>query len=76
MVLCVVRYRVPVPGYDPEDIDDTLESLLEDDEIEQYLSETELEAYRNGDEDLIDLLEGDEIHRILERKDGPVDAPD
>ena len=67
---------MPVPGYDPEDIDDTLESLLEDDEIEQHLSEAELEAYRDGDEDLIDLLEGDEIERILDRKGASMDVPD
>ncbi|MDG5820319.1 hypothetical protein [Natronococcus sp. A-GB7] len=67
---------MPVPGYDPEDIDDALESLLEDDEIEDYLDEEQLEAYRNGGEDLVDLLEGDEVRRILDRKEGSIDAPD
>ncbi|TYL37743.1 hypothetical protein CV102_15505 [Natronococcus pandeyae] len=67
---------MPVPGYDPEDIDDTLESLLEDDEIEQHLSDSELEAYRNGEVDLVDLLDGDEIRHILERKDASIDVPD
>ncbi|WP_293032301.1 hypothetical protein [Natronococcus sp.] len=67
---------MPVPGYDPEDVDDTLESLLEDDEIEQHLSEAELEAYRNGEETLVDLLDGEEINRILERKDPSIDVPD
>ncbi|MFU8869041.1 hypothetical protein [Natronococcus sp.] len=67
---------MPIPGYDPEDVDDTLEALLEDDEIDRHLSEAELEAYRNGEETLVDLLDGDEIHRILERKDASIDVPD
>ncbi|WP_049891765.1 hypothetical protein [Natronococcus amylolyticus] len=67
---------MPVPGYDPEDIDGTLEALLEPDEIEDYLDDEQLEAYRNGGEDLVDLLEGDEIRRILDRKEASVDAPD
>ncbi|ELY57304.1 hypothetical protein C491_10979 [Natronococcus amylolyticus DSM 10524] len=65
-----------MPGYDPEDIDGTLEALLEPDEIEDYLDDEQLEAYRNGGEDLVDLLEGDEIRRILDRKEASVDAPD
>lgn len=67
---------MPVPGYDPEDVDDTLESLLEGDEIERHLSEAELEAYRAGEEDLVDLLDGEEIRRILDRKGASIDAPD
>ncbi|MDG5761288.1 hypothetical protein QA600_18315 [Natronococcus sp. A-GB1] len=67
---------MPVPGYDPEDIDDTLETLLEPDEIEEYLDDEQLESYRNGGDDLVDLLEGDEIRRILDRKDASIDAPD
>jgi hypothetical protein len=67
---------MPVPGYDPEDVDGALESLLEDDEIEQYLSESELEAYREGNEDLVDLLDGDETRQILDRKDASIDAPE
>ncbi|WP_049888660.1 hypothetical protein [Natronococcus occultus] len=67
---------MPVPGYDPEDVDDTLEALLEDEEIETYLSDSELASYRAGEESLVDLLEGEEIHGILERKDAPIDVPD
>ncbi|WP_394743272.1 hypothetical protein [Natronococcus roseus] len=67
---------MPVPGYDPEDIDDTLEALLEPNEIEDYLDDEQLEAYRNGGQDLVDLLEGNEIRRILDRKEGAIDAPD
>jgi hypothetical protein len=67
---------VPVPGYDPDDVDEALESLLEAGEIEDRLSESELKSYRAGEEDLIDLLDGDEIHRILDRKDASIDGPD
>jgi hypothetical protein len=67
---------MPVPGYDPKDIDDALESLLEDDEIEDLLSDSELEVNRSGEEKLVDLLDGDGIHRILERKDASIDVPD
>jgi hypothetical protein len=74
MSLNVMCYLMPVPGYDPEDVDGALKSLLQEDEIEQRLSESDLRAYRDGNEDLIDLLDGDEIRRILERKDASTDA--
>ncbi|WP_162989716.1 hypothetical protein [Natronorubrum halophilum] len=58
---------MPIPGYDPEDIDEQLESRLDDGEIERKLTDSELKAYRDGDANLIDFLDGDEIERILGR---------
>lgn len=56
---------MPVPGYDPEDVDDALETNLSDEQLEEYLSESERESYRAGDADLIDLLSEDEIHDLM-----------
>lgn len=64
---------MPVPGYDPEDVDELLDSLLEEDELQTYLSDDEIAAYNNGDESLIDLLEGSEVREILQEKDAPVE---
>ncbi|WP_339102687.1 hypothetical protein [Haloterrigena salinisoli] len=61
---------MPIPGYDPEDIDEMLESRLGDDEIESKLTESELERYRAGDENLMDLLDEEEIERVRERGEG------
>jgi hypothetical protein len=65
-----------IPGYDPEDIDDTLEAHMDEGEIEQLLSGTELQAYRDGDASLIDLLSSDEIQELIESKDIPLDVPE
>ncbi|WP_049927885.1 hypothetical protein [Halopiger goleimassiliensis] len=67
---------MPIPGYDPDDIDDKLEGSLTDDQLESHLSDAELEAYRDGDESLIDLLEEDEVRRIVDDEDPPLDASD
>ncbi|SDJ50525.1 hypothetical protein [Natronorubrum texcoconense] len=58
---------MPIPGYDPEDIDEQLESRLDDGEIERKLTDSELEAYRDGDANLIDFLDEEEIEGILGR---------
>ena len=58
---------MPIPGYDPEDIDEQLESRLDDEELENRLTDSELESYRDGDANLIDFLDGDEIEGILDR---------
>lgn len=59
---------MPIPGYDPEDIDDTLEELLTKEEKQEYLTDEEWESYRSGDESLLDLLESSEIKKIFERR--------
>jgi len=65
-----------VGGYDPEDLDRALEALLDEDEIPEYLTDDEWQSYRNGDETLVDLLEGSEIKRILERKVSEMEPED
>ena len=65
-----------IPGYDPEDIDDTLEAHMDEGEIEELLSGDELQAYRTGDASLIDLLSAAEIHELIREKDVPIDIPE
>lgn len=60
---------MPVPGYDPEDLDDALESRLDEDEIRAALDDAALAAYREGEADLVDLLDDAEIERLLDDGD-------
>ena len=62
---------MPISGYDPEDIDDILESRLTDDQKAQFLTDEEWDAYQRGDESLVDLLSTGEIRRIFDREDIP-----
>lgn len=62
--------------YDPADLDDALEALLDEDEIPEYLTDDEWDAYKNGDETLVDLLEGSEIKRILQKKVSQIEPKD
>lgn len=64
---------MPVPGYDPEDIDSTLESLLDADDIAELLSEEEWRSYKDGDANLVNLLESGEIEHIFDSGGVPVD---
>lgn len=57
---------MPVPGYDPIDVDHMLESRLADDEIETHLDDEALSAYRSGEASLVDLLEDETIQELLE----------
>lgn len=67
---------MPVPGYDPEDLDDTLENKLTRQKKRAYLSDEEWETYREGDASLVDLLDADEIDSLLEHTEEPSDATD
>jgi hypothetical protein len=64
---------MPVPGYDPEDLDDVLEARIDERHARRLLSEDEWAAYREG-ESLVDLLDESEIRELLgdegERTDG------
>lgn len=64
---------MPVPGYDPEDIDDALESNLGEGELEEYLSDDELRSYRRGEADLVDLLDESAIERALDLEESAGD---
>jgi hypothetical protein len=57
---------MPVPGYDPDDVDKMLESKLGESEIRDQLSESEWQSYREGDGKLVDLIESSEIEGLLE----------
>ncbi|WP_302082608.1 hypothetical protein [Salinibaculum rarum] len=61
-------------GYDPADLDTALEALLDEDEIPEYLTHEEWDAYRRGDESLVDLLDGPEISQILQKKASEIEA--
>jgi hypothetical protein len=65
-----------IPGYDPEDIDDILETHIGEDQLGTYLSDDELASYRDGDETLVNMLTTDEIRQLLEGADAPVEVPE
>lgn len=66
--MCVqpAHYRMPVPGYDPEDLERWLDGEIGD-ELDQYLTDDERRRYAQGD-DLIDLLDAEDIERLLDRR--------
>jgi hypothetical protein len=59
---------MPVSGYDPDDVDDALERMLEDREVSEFLTEAERRQWETGDS-LVDLLDEDDIDRLLDRGD-------
>jgi hypothetical protein len=54
-----------IPGYDPEDVDDTLESRLGEEEVRERLSDEEWDAYQREEASLVDLLDESEIAEIM-----------
>ncbi|MFB6121817.1 MAG: hypothetical protein ABEJ68_11970 [Halobacteriaceae archaeon] len=57
---------MPVPGYDPADVEDALRSKLDETDTQEVLTDEERAAYRNDDASLVDLLDDDQIARILD----------
>jgi hypothetical protein len=55
---------MPVPGYDPNDLDNELENALTDTELRERLTDEEFRRYEEG-ENLIDLLDEDDIDEVL-----------
>jgi hypothetical protein len=55
---------MPVPGYDPNDLDETLRTRLEASDPGEYLTPAERERYENGASPL-DLLDGEDVERLL-----------
>lgn len=57
---------MPVSGYDPEDLDDTLAALLDSDgrDLSNWLTDDEQQRWEQG-ESLLDLLDGDDIRELL-----------
>ena len=60
---------MPVPGYDPEDLDDRLAELTTEADLERLLTDEERRAYENGEEGLFDLLSEDDLEEILARSE-------
>lgn len=61
-----------IPGYDPDDLEDALETQLDRKGREEYLTEEERRRHERG-ESLVDLLDEEDIRRLLER--GADDQP-
>lgn len=60
---------MPVGGYDPEDLDDELSELMAaaDRDPSNWLTDEEIAAWEDG-ESLVDLLDEDEIHELLQQE--------
>lgn len=58
---------MPVPGYDPDDVDDKLEELLAERDADEFLTPEEQRRYEDG-ERLGELLDEEEIGRLLDRE--------
>jgi hypothetical protein len=58
---------MPVPGYDPEDLDGVLLERLGDREPADVLTADELARYESG-ENLIDLLDDETVADLLGRR--------
>lgn len=59
---------MPVPGYDPDDVEDLLEQKLGETDARSHLSEEEWDSYERGDERLVDLLDEDQIDQLLDEQ--------
>lgn len=66
---------MPVPGYDPDDLDEELSERTTEEDLARLLTEAERRAYENGEEGLFDLLSEDDIESIL-RPEGDAGATD
>lgn len=65
-----------IPGYDPRDLDDMLESRVETADVKARLTDAEWRAYRDGEESLVDLLDSETLHDLAETNDLPIDVPE
>jgi len=57
---------MPVPGYDPDDVKNAIETKLADADVRSRLSDDEWEAYQEGETSLVEALDEEEIDRLLE----------
>jgi hypothetical protein len=55
---------MPIPGYDPDDLEQTLADLLAEHGHDDFLTEDEYERVTAG-ESLVDVLDSDDIERLL-----------
>lgn len=64
---------MPIPGYDPDDLDDALEAAVDEEELEDALTDEQWEAYQHDDAALVDVLDEAEIERLLNQRSEPTD---
>ncbi|WP_435334426.1 hypothetical protein [Haloarchaeobius sp. TZWWS8] len=55
---------MPIPGYDIDDIEENLRQRIDDRKLRELLTEEEWKRHENG-ENLVDLLDDEDIHRLL-----------
>lgn len=56
---------MPVSGYDPDDLEQTLADLLAEHGHDEFLTDAEHERVKAG-ESLIDVLDSEDIERLLD----------
>ncbi|EJN60522.1 hypothetical protein [Halogranum rubrum] len=56
---------MPIPGYDPDDLEETLARLLAEHGHSEFLTDAEHERVKAG-ESLVDVLDSADIERLLE----------
>ena len=69
MVAAFVPVDMVIPGYDPDDLEDALETQLNREGKGEYLTEEEQRRFESG-ESLVDLLDEEDIRRLLESEPG------
>ncbi|WP_302082607.1 hypothetical protein [Salinibaculum rarum] len=57
---------MPVPGYDPDDVDNLLETKLEETDVQSHLSDDEWQSYQDDSTSLVDLLDEEQIDQLLD----------
>lgn len=56
---------MPIPGYDPDDLEETLATLLAEHGHSEFLTDGEHERVKAG-ESLVDVLDSEDIERLLD----------
>ncbi|SEO39948.1 hypothetical protein SAMN04487948_102239 [Halogranum amylolyticum] len=59
---------MPISGYDPDDLEQTLAERLAEHGHEEFLTDAEQKRVKAG-ESLVDVLDGDDIERLLALED-------
>ncbi len=59
-----------IPGYDLDDLDDDLQARIDEQDVEEYLTDEELTRLGEG-ESLLDLLDEDDLDRLIEGRERP-----
>ena len=58
-----------IPGYDPEDVEETVRERLDGGDPDELLDEEERRAYESG-EDLLEALDSDTLESLVVDEDG------